>query len=229
MMKKIYLISGIALFFLFGIGCSEGESPIADIPVSNQGILTDLTVHMLTPEAFTDQGLSKSERSDIAKNSHADYVLMAQIMQHSPSWEVAHEKMQAYLATPSESPDYLREQRAAVFMLKAARGMDNLSVSDKEALVGYIDLLAKHKSPEAAVTLQALQQVEGYLSEEKVRFVAERAVEGANTYLDSNYYCDNCPASKANKADNKIMAETQDAFIAELFSSIEILNRMAGL
>lgn len=209
------------------MGCQESPSPISEADPVAQPLLSDFTAHLLTPSAFSGNGLSKAERSFIAKHSVDDQRKMSELIQQADSWEEAHQGMMDFLAESSELPDFIREQRAAVFMLKRTRSLGELSDVHREGMAVYVDLLAEYRSPEAALMLESLQKLKGFLPEEKIRYAASRSVEGADVYLNMKYYCDECPAAKLAASSDHSVVLTQDVFIKELLGSVDVLRLLS--
>ena len=218
---------GVIVFLVTLMGCQESSSPISEPEPTPEPLMSEFSAHLLTPEAFTGEKLPEADRQFIAEHSVGEHIKMSVLIHESATWDEAHEAMQAFLAEPSDLPNYIREQRAGVFMLKAARSVANLTDAQREGMMVYVDLLAEHRSPEAALVLEALNRLKGFLPEENVRYTAARVVEGADTYLDNKYYCETCPGNKSEELTPEAVVETQNIFIQELLGSVESLRLLA--
>ena len=210
------------------MGCQDTTSSIAEAEVESQVLLTDFTANLWMPAAFTGEEIPKDELEFITEHSVDDQMKMTVLVQQARSWDAAHTEMQALLAESSELPDYIRKQRAAVFMLKAARTLDDITDDQREAIAEYAEILAEYRSPEAALMLESLQKLDGHWTDDQIQFAAARSLEGANLYLDKRYYCEECPAGKAaSSTTHEAIQATTDAFVAELLSSVESLRMLA--
>lgn len=210
------------------IGCQDTTSSISETEVeSQQALLTDFSANLWMPAAFTGEEIPQEELEFISEHSIDDQMKMTVLIQQAPSWDAAHKEMQALLAESSQLPDYIRKQRGAVFMLKAARTLDDITDTQRQAIAEYAELLAEYRSPEAGLMLESLQKLEGHWSDEEIRFAAARSLEGANLYLDKRYYCEDCPAGKASSTAPEAIEATQDVFISELLGSVESLRMLA--
>lgn len=223
--KQYTLCSVLTLLILWG--CQESPSPISEVDPVSPSLMSEFTAHMLTPSAFSDDGLSRAERNFIAKHSVEDLRKMAEVVREFDTWEDIHEGMLSFLKEPSQLPNYIREQRVAVFMLRSARSLEDLTEYQREVMGMYIDMLAKYRSPESALVLESLRRLEGFWPEEKIRYAASRSVEGADTYLDLKYYCAECPAGKLEAITGKSVIFTKDVFIREILGSIEALRLLS--
>ena len=76
--------------------------------------------------------------------------------------------------------------------------------------------------------LESLKRLEGYWSEGEIRYAASRGLEGADTFLNNRYFCEDCPAGKTFADSENEVHETQDVFVKELLGSVEALRLMAG-
>ena len=206
------------------MGCQDTTSSIAEADVEQHTLLTDFSANLLMPAALAGKEISKEERTLIVKHSPEDQMKMSVVIQKASSWEAAHEGMKELLAESSELPDYIRKQRAAVFMLKAARSLESLNDAQREGIAEYTEMLAEYRSPEAALMLESLQKLEGHWSDEQIRFAAARSLEGADLYLDKRYFCEDCPANKAAASSHEAIQTTQDVFMKELLGSVESLR-----
>jgi len=227
MITKTYLSCFIVILAVC-LGCEDTTSSISEAEAESQPLLTDFSANLLTPAAFTGEKVSEEERKFIVEHSIDDQMKMTELVRSASSWDTAHKGMQELLSEFSQLPDYIREQRAAVFMLKAARSLEDLTDAQREAIAGYTTKLAEYRSPEAALMLESLKRLEGYWSEGEIQFVASRGLEGADTFLNGRYYCEDCPAGKITTDPESEVHETQDVFIKELLGSVEALRLMAG-
>ena len=227
-MKTIRLICNLLVIATLFAACQDSTSPVSGTDSDAAPMLTDFSAHILAPEAFTGGEISEEERAMIAQFSVEDQIMMTQLIQEAGSWMDAHNEMQKALRVSSRLPDYVREQRAAVFMLRAAGSLDELRDEEREGVAVYADLLAKHRSPEAALMVEALSLLDGYWTDDQIQVAAASSLEGANTFLENRYYCDDCPASKTNAGGSEAIQHAQDAFITEILGSITQLSVLAG-
>ena len=208
------------------MGCQDTTSSIAEAEVESHILLTDFTANLWMPAAFTGEEIPEDELKFITEHSVEDQMKMTVLLQQASSWDAAHKEMQALLAESSQLPDYIRKQRAAVFMLKAARSLDEITDAQREAIAGYTEMLAEYRSPEAAVMLESLEKLDGYWSQDQIRSAAARSLEGANLYLDKRHYCEDCPASKTASTAPEAVQATQDVFVKELLGSVKSLQML---
>ena len=221
-------LSCLILILAVCLGCEDTTSSIAEAEADSQPLLTEFSANLLTPAAFTGEKVSEEERKFIVEHSIDDQMKMTELIRTASSWDTAHKGMQELLSESSPLPDYIREQRAAVFMLKAARSLEDLGEDQRKAIAEYTTMLAEYRSPEAALMLESLKRLEGYWSEGEIQYAASRGLEGADTFLNNRYYCEECPASKAAADSENAVHETQDVFVKELLGSVEALRLMAG-
>lgn len=227
MTTKPFLSAFIVILAVF-LGCEDSTSSLSEAEADSQPLLTEFSANVLTPAAFTGEKVSEEERKFIVEHSIDDQMKMTELIRTAPSWDAAHKGMQQLLSESSQLPDYIRRQRAAVFMLKAARSLGDLNDAQREAIAAYTTMLAEYRSPEAALMIESLKRLEGYWSEGEIQYAASRSLEGADTFLNNRYYCDSCPAGKVAADSQNEIQETQDVFIKELLGSVEALRLMAG-
>lgn len=218
----------LTLSMMIGMGCQESPSPVSDPETGQRVVLLDLSAHLLAPGAFDGTGLSKEERTFIARASNDSQIRFVTLIQESATWEEAHEKVQGVLDSPSEIPDYVREQNAAVYMLKAAKSLERVGEEHLDAIGFYTDLLARHRSPEAGLMVRSLELLDGHWPEEKIRVAASRGLEGAEHYLDRHYYCEDCEAPKMLASQHEAIRQTQDVFLAEVLGAVEQLSALSA-
>ena len=226
-MKKLSLILCYVLAIASWVGCQDSSSPVTDVNTSIKAPLLDMTAHIATPAAFDESTLSEEERRVIAIASKEAMVEFSEIIQGAPNWDKANTRVQTALATPSNHPQYIRDQTAAVYMIKAAKTLPYMSQTQLVALGIYTDMLAKNRSPEAGLLKHALQRLDGFWPEERLRSAAAGGLEGAEKFLDARYYCEGCTLDKQKQERHEAILQSQDVFITDVMNSVEYLKEMS--
>ncbi len=119
----------------------------------------------------------------------------AEVLRANPDWESVHNQFKHDLDQPSDLPQRLREQVAAVHMLRLR--LLNVGASDSRQLAAtgfYTERLTRHGSPATGLLAEALTELKGFWTQEKLRTHARQALSAAEYAAEREANCMDCTA-----------------------------------
>lgn len=204
--KKVFFFT--LVLFLCLSGCelssqSEAIGPSRDISESIENG-TAIQYHYGTPEGervlLPAGGIYTADQANdpVVMETKAALAVagmrMANFAVESETWQEAHSKVQAYLASPPEEalgvPDYLLEQAAAQAMYHhrfGLRGSTDISDSSEktEAAALYLEMLLRNRFPDPVPVADLLSEVQGYWSPERTSAAAQQALVARQIHQDA--------------------------------------------
>ncbi|WP_022834603.1 hypothetical protein [Salisaeta longa] len=100
----------------------------------------------------------------------------------APSWEEAQQNAQQFLAENRDLPPAIAEQLVASRMIEQWLLQGELTPAQRDALSRYTEMLIEQNSAEAAVVANALGQLQGTWSPERIRAAAQQALQTAQQH-----------------------------------------------
>ncbi len=227
-MKKLSIPTTLLLsFVLFACqdtpsGVSEGTTPMLNV---------DATIHMSSPEAFSNTPISRETLMERSKAATAVMNRFYRILASAEGRREADEAFREELASPSEIPSYTREQTAATLMLRTHLLGGSVDAEKREAVGYYTNLLVENRSPEAELIATALEELRGYWPDAQIRAAAARAASGVEVFLtkrlDRQNRAGKALARMGKNTDTNLRAN-DDAFLDRTASALERLREMSN-
>ncbi len=227
-MKKMKIIVGILTLYVLA-GChdtpSSAEEPRASL------LTADLTVHMSSPEAFSNTPIPRQTLMERSKAANAVMGRFYRILTGAEDWREAHEAFREELASPSEIPQHLRDQTAAALMLRTHLLGGPVDDEKREAIGYYTNLLVEHKSPEGELIATALQELRGYWPDAQISAAAAQAASGVEVFLAKRLDRQNRTGKALERMGKNTGADlraNEDSFLDRTLSALERLREMSN-
>lgn len=224
-MKKI-LGAALPCVLILLVGCEQAPT---DAPPETP--VLGLTVYTSTPHVFSDTPMTTEEGAAFNEASIDARIEFSAIIGASATWQEAHAAIQDALATPADQPSYLREQMASVLFLRS-RLLDAPSSPERtEALATYLDMLVEHRTPDGALLVALLGEMDGYWPDERVTETAKQSLIGPETFLAKRLNCEDCPdvLERLSKRHNdEQFAQSGDVFLGETATALAALRTLAA-
>jgi hypothetical protein len=152
------------------------------------------------------------------------------ILTGAEDWREAHEAFREELASPSEIPQYLRDQTAATLMLRTHLLGGPVDDEKREAIGYYTNLLVEHKSPEGELIASALQELRGYWPDAQISAAAAQAASGVEVFLAKRLDRQNRTGKaleRMGKNTGLDLRANDDVFLDRTASALERLREMS--
>ena len=224
--RKTELV-GLALFMAFVLmGCREqpgsgfDEEPPAELQLAS--VLEYGTVE----GAQTDATLSDSAAMQELKEQQEAFIAF-RVAAKTTDWKQADENVRALLDSPSPVARHYREQNAADVMLREWLVGGEPTEERLKAMAFYVDLLVKNESPQSALILPALKQLDGHWPETRVAEAASVAAHAAEDLVARKTSCENCAAKQLQDALPRQIQSEHDLHLHQTLEAAEELRAIS--
>ena len=204
------------------IGCAE--SPVStnvSAQVPSQGSFV-----MAVPDGY--------ERAPTREQREADFTASADfraelrsIIATSGDFRQMDAAVQELLDRSTEIPEFEREQIAATYMLQMELTKGDAQVSNAKAnvIASYLQMLLKHRNPDAALISASLERLENHWSEEEIQSAAQVAFNAAEDLLEAQASCEECGIDKAFELSSTRSGHAHNASASNIYSgAMELQN-----
>ena len=227
---------GVSLITLLLAGCSERSDSLAvndgqgEGELAGEGSQLSSVVEFGRPEGVegASGALSLEERQEQLQSLLGQAISFNKAVSEASNWQEADREVKALLDLRSSAvPQYRREQQAADAMLKHWLIKGERTTEKQEATAFYVDNLLENRSPQSALILSALEQLDGYWSESRLVEAARVTAQAAEGLVARKTSCEDCAAKQLQDALPRQIQSEHDLHLHQTLEAAEELRAIS--